>query len=335
MIRTGDGLHYASAGIIHVRWDLLSNQTCKIRYFWYFQSDSLSQYLLLALAVERVISLYRPFAVRVWATRRNGFWLLVLLTSASIILAIPVLNDFEINEYSITNHELRCIMVQHDWMQLTRFVLVNALLSVNVPRIAVFVCTVILSRKIRRTAALHHRFREVSFESRNGNRNGNAELRALPIPAIPRRELRLARPVFLCAFLELLVSLQLIVAWTVYYLFEYLRLSPEWVKIAGAGGHMAVYVTIVPRIWSLYIYCATIPAFRHELLRRLPFKRRARTGRLRANTMNTPGGAAIGAHRNAASRDSHGGGPLQSSRSGTESEICSSNNLKKYHITTQ
>ena len=235
-----------------------------------------------------------------------------MLILASIIIAAPTLEDFEIKEYSISTHELRCIMVHHDWKQLIRFIFINALLCVNLPRIAVFVCIIILSRKIRAASAFHQRLREALVAQQNKWRCCEVKK-----GAILQRELRLARPVFLAAVFELLMTLQLVLTWALYFLFRALHYPPEWVKLAGAGGHMAIYLTIVSRIWNLYIYCATIPAFRHELLRILLCRCNTKKQRARSVSTNATSGAA-GAHRSAASRDSQpGGGVVLQSRSGT------------------
>ena len=306
----GDGLQCASGGKYTLRWDLFSNQTCKLRFYWYFQSDSLTQYLLLALAIERVISLYRPLAVRVWASNRNGCRLLALLTISSVILAAPSLNDFEINEYSLSGNGLRCLMVHRDWKQKIRFYLVNSFLGVHFPRIAVFVCTIILQRKIRVASIFHERLREPPFTGRIGviaNSIGNG--------VVPRRELRLARPVLLFTILELFVTLQLGVMWALYYIFKAIQSPPEWLEFAGAGGRLALYATIMSRIWNLYIYCATIPVFRQELLRIIRCRLNRGTGLPRSIPATTPNNSS---HRSFANRDSQlGGGVSQRCRSGT------------------
>lgn len=289
----GDGLHYVSGGLLAIRWDLFSNQTCNLRYYWYFQSDSLSQYLLLALALERVVSLYRPLAVRVWATQRNGYRLLALLIVFSVILAAPTISDFEIREYSLAGYELRCLLWSNSWLQLAKIVLLNVFLCLSLPRIGVFVCTLILSRKIRAASAAHR----LLGEPRAGGHN---RIRRVDIERdmVPRRELRLARPVFIFALLELLVTSQLLITWAFYHLFRALDCPPEWIEVAGACGRVALYLTIVSRIWNLWVYCATIPGFKHEILRILRCRRHTR----RLVLLNDP----LGAPQRASSRASLG-----------------------------
>ena len=203
-------------------------------------------------------------------------------------------------------------MVHRDWKQRIRFYLVNAFLCVHFPRIAVFVCTIILQRKIRAASIFHNRLKMPPFTGR---------IRAIPNSiwngAIPRRELRLARPVLLFAILELFVTLQLGVMWALYFIFKALHSPPEWLEFAGAGGRLALYATIMSHFWNLYIYCATIPVFRQELLRIIRCRLNRGTGLSRSIPATTPNNSSHRS-RSFANRDPQlGGGVTQRCRSGT------------------
>ena len=296
-------------------WDLISNTTCKLRTFWFYQSEALSQYLLIALALERVISLYRPFAVRLWATTRNALLLLTLLVIASVAVAAPAIYNHEIVDNPLFDGQSRCHLVLRSPAHVASFICTTVLLILTLPRFTVLVLTVILSRKIhgaavaRRvmrdaslqplssnsnvstcrptqirsrtqsqipaaashasTIALPQRRNAVSLQQLGSNDNPSA-LRTVSLPAPPlppRRELRLARPVFTFALLELLLCLQLVVAWCVFYLIQALNLAPEWRAYAAAIAQLSFGVTILSRVWNLYILFTTIPSFRNELVR--------------------------------------------------------------------
>ena len=296
-------------------WDLISNTTCKLRTFWFYQSEALSQYLLIAMALERVISLYRPFAVRLWATKRNAWLLITLLVIASVVVAAPAIYNHEIVDNPLFDGQSRCHLVFRSPAHVTSFICTSLLLILTLPRFAVLVLTVILSRKIHGAAVARRVMRDASLQPKSSNSNPSpcrptqtgsriqsqipaaasqritialqqprnavsfqqlgsndklsvirmAPLRAPPLP--PRRELRLARPVFAFALLELLLCLQLVVAWCVFYLIQALNLAPEWSAFAAAIAQLSFGVTIVSRFWYLYILCTTIPVFRYELIR--------------------------------------------------------------------
>ena len=308
-------------------WDLISNNTCKLRTFWFYQSEALSQYLLIALALERVISLYRPFAVRLWATKRNAWLLLTLLFTASAIVATPAIFNHEIVDNPLSDGQLRCHLVFRSPAHVASFICSAVLLILTLPRFTVLILTVILSRKIRGAAVARRVMRDASLQPvsssstvstrtcrstetrsrtqsqipaaapqhikitlqqrRNAssilqiNRNNcapgaighSSSLSALqivstPAPPLPLRlELRLARPVYAFAMLELLLLLQLVVAWCAFFLIQAINLGPEWSASAAEVAQLSFGITIVSRFWNLYILSATIPAFRLELMR--------------------------------------------------------------------
>lgn len=70
-----------------------------------------SQYLLIALAIERMISLYQPFAVRLWTSKLNSLRLNSLLIIASLVIAAPVVYNHEIVENPVSDGSTRCYLI--------------------------------------------------------------------------------------------------------------------------------------------------------------------------------------------------------------------------------
>ena len=121
-----------------------SNFNCKLRFFWYFQSETLSQYLLLALAIERIIAFYLPMAVRRWATNRNAWRLIAVVILFSIIVAAPSLYYFSLKKqtFSLCNVDFK------NMFKTVTSILFNVLLCSMFPTVAVLTCALIMSYKI-------------------------------------------------------------------------------------------------------------------------------------------------------------------------------------------
>lgn len=285
----GKGLEFATAGRISFYLETLSNFTCKLRFFWYFESQALSQYLLLALAVERVIALYHPMAVRRWATRRNARYLVAGLVLLSVFDAVP-----SIFEFSLTQRPggapgtLSCLGIYKQVFQMVTLIVFTVLMNNLLPGVTVLVCTLIISYKIKRASkARRHMLPQFGVYTDNRrsppllpvpmNNPANGRRILIPSRSMQRQgsrgsvpylqEMQLAKSVLVLASFEVFMHLTYGLIWSTFALQIFMK-APFVVRgILYSLGSIVTYSMILTCIWNLFIYYFTILVFRTELQR--------------------------------------------------------------------
>ena len=285
----GKGLDFLTRGKISYKWEKYSNFTCKLRFFWHFESEALAQYLLLALAVERVAALYRPLAVRLWATHRNARLLIAGLVLLSVLDATPSL--FEVALKHSANgvpSAVACLGIYKHVIQMVTLIVFNILLNNILPSVAVLVCSLIMSYKIKnameKRRQLQHQLRSKRgfrrpFEqpnrvvTQNNLANGplvsQASKSARAGSSQRLQEMKLAKSVLVIATLETLMYLMHGLIWSAFALQIFLQAPPAVRGTLHALGYVISDLMIVMRLWNLYVYYFTIPAFRVALQRLL------------------------------------------------------------------
>ena len=146
-----------SNGLISFKWDLFSDVTCKLRFFLYFQSESLSQLLLVWLTIERLIAFYRPFCVRSFATKLNGLKILCGLVLFSIMIAAPTLYHFNLQAHPNSLHAMVCKGVYKSTVDVIISILFMCIICEFLPQITILACTLLLGYKIRKLPKIRNR----------------------------------------------------------------------------------------------------------------------------------------------------------------------------------
>ena len=285
----GKGLEFLTRGQISYKWETYSNFTCKLRFFLYFESEALAQYLLLALAVERLVALYCLLAVRLWATNRNARLLIASLVLLSVLDATPSL--FEVALTQSTNSvpsSVACLGIYKHVIQMVTLVVFNILLNNIVPSVAVLVCSLIMSYKIKKAMEKRRELQQQLRFYRSFGRPLELPNRVVPQHSLAKgplvsqasrsaragssqrlQDLKLAKSVLVIATLEVLMYLTHGLIWSSFALQIFLQAPPAVRSTLHALGYVVSDLMIVTRLWNLYIYYFTIPAFRFALQRLL------------------------------------------------------------------
>ena len=284
---SGEGLEFLSNGLISFKWDLFSDVTCKLRFFLYFQSESLSQLLLVWLTIERLIAFYRPFCVRSFATKQNGLKTLCGLVLFSIIIAAPTLYHFNLQVHPNSLKAMVCKGVYKSTVDVIISILFMCILCEFLPEITILVCTFLLGYKIHKLPNIRNRIQvRVVFHSSSSNSDrqrvpSSNSTRAQIVGSIlhneistnirniTQGELKLAKSIYILAFLELLMTLIAILIWIVLAFLEFIGCSKELVSQIFSAGILLNDLMIIIRLWNIYIYYFTMPVFKHEANRLL------------------------------------------------------------------
>ena len=254
-------MEYLSNGFISFKWDLFSDITCKLRFFFYFHSESLSQYLLLWLTLERLLALYHPFRVRSFATKHNGQIILSVLTTLSLIIAAPALYHFKLQTHPTTLGAIICKGVYQNTAEVIISILFMCILCEFLPVITVLVCTILLGIKIHKLSRMRTPVR-VAFRNFEANSTSTAKFLTTPnasstrvqrIESVSRYinesntrsnnasqreriDFNLSRSIYMLALLELIMALLAISIWIVLAIIEFVGGSKELIaQIYFAG----------------------------------------------------------------------------------------------------
>ena len=284
--REGKGLEFASRGRISYRLELVSNLICKLRFFWYFESEALAKYLLLALAVERVVALYHPVAVRHWATRRNARLLIAAIVLLSVFGAIPSLFEYALTQSPFgATGAMACLWIYKHIIQLVTLILFTVLINNLLPEVAVLVCLFIMSYKIKKASKVRRQMQpqfgsyndsrrprnllmvplnnptngpQILVSSRSGQQQGAGSQRQI-------QNLQLAMSVLVLSALEVLMYLIYSLVWLTFGLQIFIQAPNKVRSTLLSIGSIITSSMIVIRIWRLYIYYFTIRGFRTAL----------------------------------------------------------------------
>ena len=265
---------------------MLSNLICKLRFFWFFESEALAKYLLLALAVERVVALYHPVAVRHWATRRNARLLIAAIVLLSVFCAIPSLFEYALMQSPFgASGAMACLGIYKHIFQMVTLILFTVLMNNLLPEVAVLVCSFIMSYKLNIISKARRQMQpqfgcysasrrpqgllmvslnnptnrpQVLVSSRSGQQQGAASLQQI-------QELQLAKSIIVLSALEVLMYLSYSSIWVTFALHLFIE-APYKVRATLLSlGSIITSSMIVIRIWRLYVYYFTIRAFRTAL----------------------------------------------------------------------
>lgn len=280
-------MEYISKGVISYKWDNYSYITCKLRFFLFFQSESLSQYLLVWLTIERLMAFYLPFDVRWFATKRNGQIILCFLILLTLIIAAPAMYHFDLSDHPNIPGQVTCTGAYKGPLEIVIFIIFTCILCEILPEIIVLICTFLLGFKIytrihkssRIAIPICVKFRKVYF-------NGDGALVPAPSPSRAStselttskmsfsskiqstNDMKLAKSIYILASLEMLLTLFPLLPWIVYAIIKLNGLSSEQVTAQiYASGNLISDLMILIRLWNIYIYYLTIPAFKHEFNR--------------------------------------------------------------------
>ena len=267
-------MEYLSNGIFYFKWDHYSNVSCKLRFFLFFLSESLSQYLLVWLTIERLMAFYRPFDIRLFATKRNGLIILLLLIIISLLFAAPALYHFDLSTHPNILGAIICAGVYKNTAQIVVFIICTCILCEVLPQFTVLVSTLLLGLKVY-SSSRSRVFIRVLF--RNASTNSN--LKPTPSPTheeskrsvsskiIIRNDIKLARSIYILASLELVITLLPLLPWIAYAILEFIGCSKEVIAQTFSAGNLISDIMIIIRLWNIYIYYLTIPAFKNEVNR--------------------------------------------------------------------
>ena len=235
-----------------------------------------------------MVALYHPLAVRRWATWRNAQRLIAALVLLSVLDAVPCVFEVALaqNPNRATGH-LACIGVYKHVLQMVTLVLFTLLLNNSLPSVAVLLCSFIMSYKIKSLSSARRRLRpqfrvfggfqpplEIRVIHQN-NTEGTHQILEVPRnvprhaagPPFHMQELKLAKSVLILTTLEALMHVAHGLIWSAFALQNILQASREVRGRLLSVGLLSSYTLVVIRLWNLYIYYFTIPAFRTELHR--------------------------------------------------------------------
>ena len=245
-----------------------------MRFFLYFLSESLSQYLLVWLTIERLMAFYRPFDIRSFATKRNGLIILLVLIILSLIIAAPALYQFELSTHPNILGAIACTGVYKNTAEIVVFIICTCILCELLPQITVLVSTLLLGLKVYKSSRSRV-FIRVVFRKASTNSNGkptpsptNAERkRSVSSKIVSGNDIKLARSIYLLASLELLITFLSLLPWIANAIVKLIGCSKELISQTYSAGYLINDIMILIRLWNIYIYYLTIPSFKHEINR--------------------------------------------------------------------
>ena len=245
---TGDGLNYATGGKVSIYWDQYSIILCKGRGIWYHFSEAFSKWILVAILCERLFALICVFRAKQWQSKKNAFILVLIVIAIALFFSWPTLLVYQI--YISPNYIVGrgCMPIIDNSIRGWLFVLLSNSGYTLYPTLVMLLFTCLLACKL---IAISHKRKQLSSEIRPHDHHHS------------QKEINAAITIFLISLVDVFIYIPACFFGSFYILSDVFDISNPVILLTLLRFFLSM--TIVVRLWNIYLYMIRMPAFRHTL----------------------------------------------------------------------
>ena len=233
-------------------FDQLSLGTCKIRGFWYFSSEIFSQWLMVALVCERLYIISYPFKAKGRSSARNGIIIAIALYISSALQAIPVIIGYNLVDVPAYINRKVCLPLAAVNSSVGLMITFISTFSMSIySTFSMCILTAILGVKL---AKLSRRRLRCFHQNRLHVLNSN--------------EISSSLSVITLSIMQCILYIPSAFFWGSFSASNIVKvLSPEHQHFLVVGGKFFLSLTIISKIWNIYVYLIRVKNFKEDLLR--------------------------------------------------------------------